>query len=147
MQAKTQDHQLAIWVKYHDCHENLIKHLLGLVIVHGIQMGRHPALPRKGSRMALVQSVEVLWSMSQVPKRWRCTSMTSDSLLCLGYKFCPAKGSCGRRTGSNGSIRELVRDLNLKLLEHLDYLSTCLRSHRLWSLDFPPSTTPSTFVC
>lgn len=53
--------------------------------------------------------------------------MTSDSLLCLGYKFCPAKASCARRTGSNGSIRELVRDLNLKLLEHSDYLSACLR--------------------
>lgn len=71
MQAKTQDHQLAIWVKYHDCHENLIKHLRGLVIVHGIQMGRPPALPRKGSGKALVQSVvqsvEVLWRV------WRCS--------------------------------------------------------------------------
>lgn len=49
MQAKTQDHQLAIWVKYHDCRENLIKHLLGLVIVHGIQVGRLPGLSRKGN--------------------------------------------------------------------------------------------------
>lgn len=49
------------------------------------------------------------------------TSMTSDSLLCLGYEFCPAKGSCGQWIGSNGSIGELVRGLDPKLLDRSDY--------------------------
>lgn len=37
--------------------------------------------------------------MHQVPKDGGGsslrTSVTSDSLLCLGYEICPAKGSCG----------------------------------------------------
>lgn len=93
MQAKAQTHQLAIWVKYRGCHENLIKHLLGLVIVHGIQVSMLPG--------CLGREAEGLCSRCRV---WRysgpClgypkdgggstlhTSMTSDSLLCLGYEF------------------------------------------------------------
>lgn len=68
------------------------------------------------------------------------TSMTSDSLLCLEYEFCPAKGSRGQWTGSSDSIEELVRGLNLKLLNHSEYPSTCLR---LWPHHQVPHTLES----